>query len=163
MIYCVRKLNWRRGSAQLKTFRNYARYNPDEFCKDLKDADWSTQLNSHEHREVNDVELMWEKFKTTFVTVADRHAPSITKRVRGIDNCPWMTGEIKRDIRQREYHLKKARKLNCNEHWASYRYYQNGVTNKIRKAKAAYSRKLIEENKHDQKAFWKQRTSHQVL
>ena len=39
MIYCVRKLNWRRGPAQLKTFRNYARYNPDEFCKDLKDID----------------------------------------------------------------------------------------------------------------------------
>ena len=155
MIYCVRKLNWRRGPAQLKTFRNYARYNPDEFCKDLKDIDWSTQLNSQEYREVNDVELMWEKFKTTFVTVADRHAPSITKRVRGIDNCPWMTGEIKRDIRQREYHLKKARKLNCNEYWASYRYYRNSVTNKIRKAKAVYSRKLIEENKHDQKAFWK--------
>ena len=66
-----------------------------------------------------------------------------------------MTGEIKRDLRQHEYHLKKARKLKCNEHWASYRYYRNRVTNKIRKAKAEYNRKLIDENKHDQKAFWK--------
>lgn len=66
-----------------------------------------------------------------------------------------MTGEIKRDIRHREYHLKKARKLKCNDHWASYRYYRNGVTNKIRKAKATYSRRLIDENKRDQKAFWK--------
>ena len=121
----------------------------------FKDVDWRTQLNSHEYREVNDVELMWEKFKTAFVTVADRHAPSITKRVRRIDNRPWITGEIKRDIWQREYHLKKARKLNCNECWTSYHYYRNSVTNKIRKGNAAYSRKVIEENKHDQKAFCK--------
>ena len=32
--------------------------------------------------------------------VADNHAPFIQKRIRGLDNCPWITGQIKREIRK---------------------------------------------------------------
>ena len=60
MINCVRKLNWRKAPAQVKTFRNYANYNLVEFCEDLKHADWNMQVNSHENGNalVADVELM---------------------------------------------------------------------------------------------------------
>ena len=36
LVYCVRKINWLRASCQIKTFRNYARYNSCGFCEDLK-------------------------------------------------------------------------------------------------------------------------------
>ena len=41
---------------------------------------------------VND---LWADFKRAFVMVADRHAPVIQKRVRGVDNCPWLNRSIK--------------------------------------------------------------------
>ena len=36
MIYCIRKLKWEKAPSQIKTFRNYAHYNPVHFCQDLK-------------------------------------------------------------------------------------------------------------------------------
>ena len=53
--------------------------------------------------------LPWTDFKRVFVTVADRHAPVIQKRVRGVDNCPWLNRSIKVNMRQRDYFLKKVR------------------------------------------------------
>ena len=46
------------------------------------------------------------------VTVADCHAPVIQKRVRGVDNCPWLNRSIKVNMRQRDYFLRKARTTN---------------------------------------------------
>ena len=62
---------------------------------------------------------LWTVFETKFLEVADRHCPLIQKKVRGMDNCPWMTGNIKKDIPQRDYLLKKARKKSPDEDWLS--------------------------------------------
>ena len=75
------------------------------------------------------VDKFWLNFKSAFLKVADRHAPFIQKRVRGVDNCPWMTGQIKKDIRQRDYFLKKARKSSRDEDWLAYKSMRNRVTN----------------------------------
>ena len=47
-----------------------------------------------------------------FVSFADRHAPIIQRRVRGIDNCPWLNKEIKSVMRRRDYFYSTARKTN---------------------------------------------------
>ena len=75
------------------------------------------------------VDKLWLNFKSAFLKVADRHAPLLQKRVRGVDNCPWMTGQIKKDIRQRGYFLKKARKSSFDEDWLAYKSMRNRVTN----------------------------------
>ena len=43
-------------------------------------------------------------FQSAFLQAADCHAPVIQKRVRGLDLCPWLTGEII-SIHHREYLL----------------------------------------------------------
>ena len=58
---------------------------------------------------VTNVDQLWHDFKSAFVSVADRHAPIIQRRVRGIDNCPWLNKEIKSVMRQRDYFHSKAR------------------------------------------------------
>ena len=87
--------------------------------------------------------------------MADRHAPLIQKQVRGVDNCPWMTGQIKKDIRQRDYFLKKARKSSRDEDWLAYKSMRNRVTNSVKRAKQTYKKKLIDNHKDDTKAFWR--------
>ena len=77
------------------------------------------------------------------------------KQVRGVDNCLWLNSDIKRDMRERDYFLMKARKTRFSENWAKYRYFRNLVTGKIKKAKEADNRRVIEENSHDGKAFWR--------
>ena len=87
--------------------------------------------------------------------MADRHAPLIQKRVRGVDNCPWMTGQIKKDIRQRGYFLKKARKSSFDEDWLAYKSMRNRVTNSVKREKQTYNKNLIDNHKDDTKTFWR--------
>ena len=91
----------------------------------------------------------------SLIKVADRHAPLIQKRVRGVDNCPWMTGQIKKHIRQRDYFLKKARKSSRDEDWLAYKSMRNRLTNSVKRARQTYNKKLIDNHKDDTKAFWR--------
>ena len=77
------------------------------------------------------------------------------KRVRGLDNCPWLNSDIKRDMRERNFFLMKASKTRLSEKWTKDCYFRNRVTGKIIKAKEAYIRRgVIEEDGHDSNAFW---------
>ena len=63
MIYCVCKPNWQRARSQIKTFRNYANYNPVHFYQDLKGV-CNTFIPSGF---VTNVDQLWHDFKSTFV------------------------------------------------------------------------------------------------
>ena len=95
------------------------------------------------------VNELWLRFKSLFIELADRHAPLMNKKVRSNHPCPWINSEIKKEIRQRDYELKKARKSNSNEDWAIYRRTRNKVINKIRSEKEKYHRNLISDNSHN--------------
>ena len=66
-----------------------------------------------------------------------------------------MTGQIKKDIHQRDYLLKKARKSSRDEDWLAYKSMGNRVTNSVKRAKQTYNKKLIDNHKDDTKAFWR--------
>ena len=155
-VYCIRKLNWVKTPPEVKCFRNYAKYDPSKFCDDLRNVDWNANENSHDETNVNNVcvDNAWSRFKAIFLQVADRHAPFIQKRVRGRD-CPWITGQIKREIRHRDFLLKKARKSKLDEDWLAYRTVRNRVSNIVRRAKQTYNKKLIKDHQDDSKTFWK--------
>ena len=55
-------------------------------------------------------------------------------------------------MRECDFFLMKARKTRLSENWTTYRYFRNRVTGKIKKA---YNRRVIEEDGHDSKAFWR--------
>ena len=130
-FFCIRQLNWMKAAPETKLFRNYAKQDPAKFCENLRGVNWVDRMNSSgtANENVICVDKLWLNFKSAFLKVADRHAPLIQKRVRGVDNCPWMTGQIKKDIRQRDYFLKKARKSSRDEDWLAYKSMRNRVTN----------------------------------
>ena len=121
--------------SQIKIFRNYANCDSSNFCADLRGVDWSIT-----NGQAASVENQWSEFKTSFILVADQHAPVIQRSVRGIDNSPWLNKQIKSFIGQRDYFNKKAKKTIHAEDWANYRHFRNQGTNSIKKAKAAYNR-----------------------
>ena len=143
LVYCVRKINCKKFSVQTKLFRNYAKYNSEAFCSDLDDVDWEQLCNST--RNNMSVNELWSNFKDNFVAVADLHAPLMEKRVRG-KACPWLTGEIKKDIRQRNYLLRKAKRSNTTEDWLIYKSHRNRVLKSIKTAKSRYNIKIIKES-----------------
>ena len=157
MIFFIRKINWKRFPAQMKTFRNYANYESSKFTEDLKGVDWDSVLSPCDASGTpvdNSIDEQWANLKSAFLSTASNHAPLIEKRSRGID-CPWMNGKIKKTIRERDHCLIKARRTNADEHWATYRHLRNLVTRQIRDSKSKYNRRMLEENNNDPKGFWK--------
>ena len=66
-----------------------------------------------------------------------------------------MTSTIANEMRERDYHLKKAKGNKMSRNWRVYRQLRNRVNRDIKKAKSDYYTNLIQENQGDAKGFWK--------
>ncbi len=76
----------------------------------------------------NDPNEMWDEWKHIFLTVADRHAPPFTKKVRS-EYAPWITSEIKNN--RRDFLKRKAVKTGSKQFHDAFttaRNEQNAVT-----------------------------------
>ena len=148
MLIAVRKINACKLPPRTIECRNYdAKYNPSAFCDDLRDIPWDDVLKE---RNVN---TAWSNWKELFLNVCDRHAPYKRKIVRGV-KCPWLTGETKKLMNQRDFFLRKARS-GAEVDWNAYRRLLDQGSNKIWNEKRRYHRNEIQENLDSPKAFWK--------
>ena len=127
--------------------RNYRKYEKKQFQNELREQPWASVLNS------NDANIAWSAFKSIFNSLVDKHAPLVERKVRGQD-CPWLTNDIRENLKDRDYHLRKARKSNNDVDWAVYRKLRNTVTRKIKWNKANYNRETLRENITKPKQFW---------
>jgi hypothetical protein len=83
LIYVYRKLSLNTVSSKgnnYVTYRNFKKFN----------RDWSYNLSN-----IQDPNLMWAEWKSKFLTIADKHAPIRTKRIRS-KNSPWITSDLKK-------------------------------------------------------------------
>ena len=74
MVYCVRKLNWKKAPSQTKMFRSYANYNPAKFCEDLKGVNLglcSSGFSPKGEEGLVDVNELWGAFVKVFLSVVD--------------------------------------------------------------------------------------------
>ena len=81
---CVRKINYQKMSFRTITLRDYFKYNHTVLGRDIENYDWNpvyTETN------VNTALSYMEQGLTSII---DRHAPKITKRVKG-RKFPWLT------------------------------------------------------------------------
>ena len=89
---------------QQKTFRNYAKYEHDNFREELKHVNWQIECDAlgNQTESIHYVDRLWTSFKHLFIAVADNHAPLMSKRTRGTQT-PWMSGQIKKVMYQRDH------------------------------------------------------------
>ena len=95
-----------------------------------------------------------DSFKNQLILCVSKHAPLIEKCMSGTD-CPWLTSEIKSNIRERDFYLRKAKRTGAELDWSTYRRTRNKVTLMTRRSKANYSQSLFQENIRSPKEFWK--------
>jgi len=148
MICCVRKLNHSRSKPRTVICRNYRNYVPDALKQDLVSSDFEPLYG------MNDVNCAWEYLKNILTTNFNKHAPIITKRVKG-NLCPWLTPVIKRTMNNRDQMLRKFRKSKSNFDWDTYKRLRNTCTTLIRNARNEYHQNLLAENRNNPRAFWK--------
>ena len=148
LIGCVRKLNNNRFQPRTITCRNYKNYEPANMRQDLLNSNFDTIY------EMNNANLAWEYLFEILTNVFNKHAPKITKRVKG-RLCPWLTAEIKEIMNNRDQILRRFRKHKQSADWELYKTLRNTCTNQIRKAKSEYYQNLLEENRKNPNSFWK--------
>ena len=87
---------------------------------------------------------VWQAWKSLFLEILDRHAPIRCKRTRGT-SVPWITSNVKRLMRSRDFHKKQAIKHASSAHWNMYKIERNRVNVAMRSAKKVYFRDKIKE------------------
>ena len=149
MVYCVFKSGLMKVPPKTLEYRSFKSYNKSAFRQDLKNVPWQVALNNPE-----DLEGCVQTWNKLFTQVAEDHAPTKTRRVRGTPT-PWMTSEIATLMRDRNYHLKKAKGNKTNFHWKQYRALRNKVQRKIKKSKSEYYCNLIKDSRNNPSDLWK--------
>ena len=88
-----------------------------------------------------------------FNSAANRHAPIKMRRVCGT-SAPWMTSDLAKLMRDRDYCHRKARTSMSRRSWAAFHKINREVHLSMKKAKTDYYWKLIEENKGNCSKLW---------
>ena len=147
MVCCVRKLNSFYFSPKTIHCRNYRKYNKELMINEINETDWE-QLYA-----CDDVNIALTWFTKTVSYIFNKHAPSMTKKIRG-KKCEWMNNEIKDLMLKRNSQHKKARKTKRENDWSTYKSLRNRCNNMIKHAKSVYHKNKIRENASKPEKFW---------
>ena len=147
IIACVRKANNIKYEAETIKCRDFSRYNVDIINNELLNADWKSVYDS------NCPVHALKNLMSILVETLNRHAPFITKRVKGKPS-PWLTVEVKRHMNVRDQLKRKAKKSGKQSDWIAYNRERN-FGNEIKRAKRSYFNTELQENVTKPERFWK--------
>ena len=148
LIYASRKHCDRcRSKPKILENRYYKHFNIENFKRDIDLAAWqSISL-------VTDPVKAWDLWKSTFLNIADLHAPIKKRRVR--KTCaPWLTTEIKHLMWERDRLKQIAVLTNEESAWFNFKNLKNQVNFKIRENKTQYYNSFFNDNLGDSKKTW---------
>ena len=97
----------------------------------------------------NSVEKSWSNWKRTFMFIMEDCVPKA--QVPNRRNLPWLTKEIVRTIKKRNYYYRIARKHGRSEDYDRYKCLRNDVVSALRLGKAYFLNTL---NPNLSKNFW---------
>ena len=117
---------------KISTFRSFRAFDEEKFKEDLSQTDW-TEFYSKE----NDLEGMWECFRSIFLSLSDNHAPVKTVRRKRF-GVPWITEEYIQIAREREYYRKKFKTSKLNSDWENFKKFRNRANNLNKRLKREY-------------------------
>ena len=96
-----RKFNFPKSRQRLKPVRNFKNFNAADFVWDISQISWgSVALHSNPN-------VCWKIWQSLFIEVLDRHAHLRNTRIRAT-SLPWITQKIKKLMRMRDFHKKRA-------------------------------------------------------
>lgn len=149
VVFAYRKLsiNGISNGHNTMTYRNFRKFNRENFRNDIMSRSWDHIYNSDDPNE------MWSQWKFSFLSIVDKHAPLRTTRVRA-RSSPWITSELKKQMHDRNILKIKAYKSNYLNDWIQFKKQRNIVNSKIRLAKQAYYYNNFNEYMGDSRKTW---------
>jgi exonuclease III len=134
---------------------DFKRYNKEAMCVDLAKTDWLKLDFS------TNIETGYAALIDAIRIVQNNHLPLVKARNSKVseryakDSAPWITPGLRKCIKRRYKLYKRYRQRpNCGNLSRLYKTYRNKLCEIIRKARCAYSKKLIAEAHGDSKKIW---------
>ena len=148
LVYLIRKTHYTiPGCVKIISTRSFKHFNQEEFPADVELIQWDDiNLFSHPNE-------MWEFWKNQFLSCIDKHAPIRSKRI-GNKKSPWITHELIRKMRKRDFLKKKAERTKDQYCWNDFKAARNEVNNSIKYAKRKYFCDNLSACKKDPRKTW---------
>ncbi len=131
VIAAVRNTKRPKSRPQIICTRNRKHFVEQAFHHDLYLFDWSRITL------INDVELAWNFFYSSFMHLVNKHAPMRKIRVKAQNN-PWFTPELARLLHDRDLAWAKARSTKSESDWLNFRKLRNLCTSQIKKCQIKF-------------------------
>ena len=141
------KTKHERSGKRIIEIRSMKKFRKEQYLWDLEKQNW-TDINLS-----NDPNTMWSRWKSLLMECIDRHAPLRHKRV-GNKRSPWITNQLQREMRKRDYLKQKATREGNSQIWEQFKYARNHTNNLIKKGKREYFVNNFEANKSNAKKTW---------
>ena len=144
MVVTVLKTNFQKSSPTTIKFRNYSKFNDEDFRLELSNE---LLLNC----ELNNI--TYAEFKHIFMRVLNQHAPLKTKIIRA-NNAPFMNKSLRKHIMTRSRLKNKLNNEPSEKNEKAYKKQRNLCVNLFKKAKKEYYTNLNPSVIADNKKFW---------
>jgi hypothetical protein len=131
MIFAVKSITVPKSRHTTREIRDYKNFVESDFIEEILQVPWDIVC------QFDDPNVCWQVWKSFFLEILDRHAPIRCKRTRGT-SVPWITSNVKRLMRNRDFHKKQATKHASSAHWNMYKIERNKVNVAMRSAKKVY-------------------------
>ena len=148
LVYLIRKTRYTiPGCAKIISTRSFKNFNKEAFLADVELIQWDNiSLFSHPNE-------MWEFWKNQFLTCIDKHAPMRSKRI-GNKKSPWITHELIRKMRKRDFLKKKTEQTKDQSCWDDFKTARNEVNNSIKYAKGKYFSDNLAASRKNPRKTW---------
>ena len=110
LIYAVRKFVVPKTRPTIKEVQNFKHFVEVHFINDVKRVSWQNVEC------FDDPSLAWQAWKSDCNAILDHHAPIRHVGVRQ-SSVPWLSFDIKKVMKERDYHKKHAVKYGSYKHW----------------------------------------------
>ena len=141
--------NMKRINNNYTQYRNMKRFNAELFKQTLMQTPWDSVFIFDETDDVLD---SWEKLS---IDRLEQHCPWRTKHVAWVNQAPWITPAVIKQLQFRDAFLKKFRRHRNPSVWADYKKARNKVVGMLRNIKRKFYVSKLEQNENDTKGTWK--------
>ena len=121
LIYAIHKHNTTKTDPKVIEPCQFKNFDSDAFIDDIKETPF------HLASLLDDPNEMWLDWKSLFLEIANKHAPIRKRKVKS-KSSPWISSELRQNMRKRDFLKKQAVKLSSHQMWNDYKKAQISTT-----------------------------------
>jgi hypothetical protein len=139
LVFCVYSFSYHRPKTNFIQYRDHSKINIPLFVSDAFSLPWDSIYS------MDNVDDMVYTFNNLLLSLYDKHAPKITRKVRRRPS-PWITAEIRNLMAQRDHAYRKSRRTRNPDDLALYKQFRNRVKQELRNARIRFTYRSLAAN-----------------